>query len=103
MRKNRQKVAAGIATTTIVEPLLLLSHQGGTGVIIGLGLGLAAYLGADEIQDWRERHGFRSEAGEGAKGLAGASACWSGAPCARRRKQATPTRKTWKWTRPTTQ
>ncbi len=60
MKRNRRKVAAGIATTTIAEPLLMFSHQGGVGVIIGLGLGMAAYLGADEIADWRECHGFGS-------------------------------------------
>ena len=61
MKRNGQKVAAGVATTTIAEPLLMLAHQGGVGVIVGLGLGVAAYLGVDEIQGWGERLGFGSE------------------------------------------
>jgi hypothetical protein len=62
---NNGKIAVGAATTTIAEPVLWAAHQGGLGVIVGLGIGLISYLAAGEIEDLRARHAvMAAEAGQ---------------------------------------
>ncbi len=44
------KIMAASAAALIVEPAMILAHQGGVGVIVGLGIAGAAYLLADDIK-----------------------------------------------------
>ena len=49
MAKNAQRLLAAGATVAVAEPIMLLAHQGGFGMLIGAGLGLIAYHAAGDV------------------------------------------------------
>lgn len=51
MKKEQgQNLAAGAAAMLVAEPVLALAHTGGPGILVGIAVGAAAYLFADELR-----------------------------------------------------